>query len=170
MTATHSSPQVSRRVGAMTLTLKSNLEIEFSRVFDAPRRLVFEAHAKPEHVRRWWGPHGSTMTSCDLDFRPGGRWRFVIRTGGGKEVAFFGEYREILPPERFVWTFGFDGLPPAEAGLETYTFTEAEGKTTLVAVGHFTSIESRDAAIASGMEKGAAETWDRLAELLRTLK
>ena len=66
--------------------------------------------------------------------------------------------------------FAFDGLPPGEAGLETYTFTEAEGQTTLVAVGHFTSIESRDAAIQSGMEKGAAETWDRLAELLRTLK
>jgi uncharacterized protein YndB with AHSA1/START domain len=152
----------------MRVTLKSNLEIEFSRVFDAPRRLVFEAHAKPEHVRRWWGPHGS-VTSCDLDFRPGGKWRFVVRTGGGKEVAFFGEYREIVAPERFVWTFGFDGMP-GPAGLETYTFTEADGKTTLVAVGHFDSIESRDAAIQSGMEKGAAETWDRLEELLRTLK
>jgi uncharacterized protein YndB with AHSA1/START domain len=154
----------------MTVTLKSNLEIEFSRVFDAPRRLVFEAHAKPEHVRRWWGPHDSTMTACDLDFRPGGKWRFVIRKSSGKEIAFFGEYREIRAPERFVWTFAFDGLPPGEAGLETYNFTEADGKTTLVAVGHFSSIESRDAAIASGMEKGAAETWDRLAELLRSLR
>jgi uncharacterized protein YndB with AHSA1/START domain len=120
-------------------------------------------------VRRWWGAPGS-MTQCELDFRPGGKWRFVVRTGGGKEMAFFGEFREIVPPERFVWTFAFDGLPPGEAGLETYTFTEAEGKTTLVAVGHFTSIESRDAAIASGMEKGAAEMWDRLAELLHSLK
>jgi uncharacterized protein YndB with AHSA1/START domain len=153
----------------MTVTLKSNLEVEFSRVFDAPRRHVFEAHAKPEHVRRWWGPHGSTMTACELDFRPGGKWRFVVRTVGGKQVAFFGEYREIVAPERFVWTFGFDGMP-GPAGLETYTFTEADGKTTLIAVGHFDSIESRDAAIQSGMEKGAAETWDRLEELLRTLK
>jgi uncharacterized protein YndB with AHSA1/START domain len=152
----------------MTVTLKSNLDIEFSRVFEAPRRLVFEAHAKPEHVRRWWGPHGS-VTTCELDFRPGGKWRFVVRTAGGKEVAFYGEYREIVPPERFVWTFGFDGMP-GPPGLETYTFTEADGKTTLIAVGHFDSIESRDAAIQSGMEKGAAETWDRLEELLRTWK
>jgi uncharacterized protein YndB with AHSA1/START domain len=150
------------------VTLKSNLEVEFSRVFDAPRRLVFEAHAKPEHVRRWWGGPGSTMTTCELDFRPGGKWRFVVRTGRGKEVAFFGEYREIVVPERFVWTFGFDGMP-GPPGLETYTFTETDGKTTLIAVGHFTSIESRDAAIQSGMEKGAAEMWDRLEELLSSL-
>ena len=153
----------------MTLTLKSDLEIEFSRVFDAPRRLVFEAHAKPEHVRRWWGPRGSTMTTCELDFRPGGRWRFVIRTRGGKEVAFHGEYREIVAPERFVWTFGFDGMP-GPAGVETYTFTEHDGKTTLTSVGLFDSIASRDAAIQSGMETGAAETWDRLEELLASLK
>lgn len=170
MSATHSPQVTSRKVGAMTVTLRSNLDVEFSRVFDAPRRLVFEAHAKAEHVRRWWGPRGSTMPECELDFRPGGRWRFVVRTEDGKQIAFFGEYREIHEPERFVWTFAFDGLPPGEAGLETYTFTEAVGKTTLVAVGHFKSIESRDAAIASGMEKGAAETWDRLAELLPALE
>jgi uncharacterized protein YndB with AHSA1/START domain len=153
----------------MTLTLKSDLEIELSRVFDAPRRLVFEAHAKPEHVRRWWGLRGSTLTTCELDFRPGGRWRFVMRKSGGQEYAFFGEFREIRAPERFVWTFGFDGMtgPP---GLETYTFSEHGGKTTLFSVAHFDSIESRDAAIASGMEKGAAEMWDRLAELLVSLR
>jgi uncharacterized protein YndB with AHSA1/START domain len=148
--------------------LKSDLEIEFSRVFDAPRHLVFEAHAKPEHVRRWWGPRGSTMNTCELDFRPGGRWRFVIRTAGGQEVAFHGEYREIKAPEWFVWTFGFDGMP-GPPGIESYAFTEADGRTTLVSVALFDSIESRDAAIQSGMEKGAAETWDRLEELLRTL-
>jgi uncharacterized protein YndB with AHSA1/START domain len=154
----------------MTLTLKSDLEIEFTRVFDAPRRLVFEAHAKPEHVRRWWGPRDTTMIACEMDFRAGGKWRFVLRKESGFEIAFFGEYREIVVPERFVWTFGFDGMPPGPAGLETYTFTEHEGKTTLVSVGHFDSIESRDAAIASGMEHGAAETWDRLAELLPSLR
>jgi uncharacterized protein YndB with AHSA1/START domain len=152
----------------MTVTLKSDLEVEFSRVFDAPRRLVFEAHAKPEHVRRWWGPRGSTLTTCDIDFRPGGRWRFVVRKSGGQEYAFRGEYREIVPPERFVWTFEVEGMPGV--GVETYTFTEAGGKTTLVAMSRFDSIESRDAAIQSGMEKGAAETWDRLEELLRTLR
>jgi uncharacterized protein YndB with AHSA1/START domain len=154
----------------MTVTLKSNLDLEFSREFDAPRRLVFEAHSRPEHVRRWWGPHGSTMTECVLDFRVGGRWRFVIRTVEGHEVAFFGSYREILEPERFVWSFAFDGLPPGEEGHETYTFVDLGERTRLVAVGHFKSVESRDAAIATGMEKGAAETWDRLAELLRSLR
>jgi uncharacterized protein YndB with AHSA1/START domain len=149
----------------MTVTVRSDTEIEFSRVFDAPRRLVFEAHARPEHVRRWWGPRGTTMTTCEIDFRPGGRWRFVLHMQDGREIAFFGEYREIVAPERFVWTFAFDGLPEP-GGLESYTFTEKDGKTTLNAVGYFDSVESRDAAIATGMEKGAAETWDRLAELL----
>jgi uncharacterized protein YndB with AHSA1/START domain len=166
MSASHEPVPVSRQVGKMTVTLKSNLDVVFTRVFDAPRRLVWEAHARPEHVRRWWGGRGSTMTTCEMDFRPGGRWRYVLRTADGREVAFFGEYREILAPERFVWTFGFDGMP---GGLETYTFEEADGKTTLLAVGHFGSIESRDAAIRSGMEKGAAEMWDRLEELLLTL-
>jgi uncharacterized protein YndB with AHSA1/START domain len=165
----HDVPEVTRQVGAMTVTLKSNLDVEFRRVFDAPRRLVFEAHTSCAHVRRWWGPNESAMPECELDFRVGGRWRFVVLTKNGSRVAFFGEYREIVAPERFVWTFGFDGMP-GPGGLETYTFTEADGKTTLVAVGHFDSIESRDAAIASGMEKGAAETWDRLAELLASLR
>lgn len=165
MSPNHEPGPVSRRIGEMTVTLKSNLDVEFTRVFAAPRRLVFEAHAKAEHVRRWWGPRDSTMTACELDFRPGGRWRFVLRTADGHEVTFHGEYREIVAPERFVWTFGFGDM---EGGLETYTFTEKDGKTTLTAVGHFDSVESRDAAIASGMEKGAAETWDRLAELLQS--
>jgi uncharacterized protein YndB with AHSA1/START domain len=85
-----------------------------------------------------------------------------------KAVAFHGEDREIDAPERFVWTFGFDGMP-GPPGIESYAFTEADGRTTLVSVALFDSIESRDAAIQSGMEKGAAETWDRLEELLRTL-
>lgn len=169
MSSSHDVQRVSRRIGAMTLTVKSDLEVEFSRVFNAPRRLVFEAHARPEHVRRWWGPHDTTMTACELDFRPGGKWRFVLRTGRGQEVAFFGEYREIVTPERFVWTFGFDGMP-GPPGLETYTFTEAGGTTTLTSVAHFDSIESREAALASGMEKGAAETWDRLEALLPSLR
>lgn len=168
MNASHDVKQASRRVGAMTVTVKSDLEVEFSRVFDAPRRLVFEAHARAEHVRRWWGPRGTTMTECELDFRPGGKWRFVIRKSGGQVYAFHGEFREIVVPERFVWTFGFDGMP-GPPGLETYTFTEAGGQTTLTSVAHFDSIEARDAAIASGMETGAAETWDRLEELLRSL-
>src|SRR5262245_44024745 len=157
-----------RRIGAMTVTVKDNLDVEFTRAFDAPRRLVFEAHTRPEHVRRWWGG-GGTMTECELDFRSGGRWRFLVRTAQGRQIAFFGEFREIQAPERFSWTFAFDGMP-GEGGLETYTFTEDGGRTILTATGHFDSVESRDAALASGMEEGAAEQWDRLAELLASLR
>ena len=161
--------ETSRKVGAMTVTLKSNLDVVFMRVFHAPRALVFEAHAKPEHVRRWWGTAGDTMTECLLDFRPGGKWRFVLRNEKGRVIAFFGEFREIVEPERFVWTFGFDGIPGGP-DLETYTFTEKDGWTTLTVTSHFDSVASRDAAVASGMETGAAEVWDRLEEVLPSLR
>jgi len=162
---TTNNPPISRQVGKMTLTLKSDLEIEFTRVFNAPRTLVFEAHSKAEHIRRWWGPRGTTMTVCEMDFRPGGKWRYVIRKENGREQGFGGEYREIVPPERIVWTFGFDGMP-GEPGEEILTLTEENGTTILKAYSKFNSIEERDGALASGMEKGAAETWDRLEELL----
>jgi uncharacterized protein YndB with AHSA1/START domain len=165
---TNSQQPVSRQIGAMTLTLKSDLEIELTRVFNAPRRLVFEVHSKAEHVRHWWGSRDTTMTVCDMDFRPGGTWRYVIRKPTGEEYGFGGEFREIVPPERFIWTFGFDGMP-GEPGIEIYTFEEHEGRTTLTTVSKFDSIEQRDQVIASGMEKGAAELFDRLEEYLRTM-
>lgn len=167
MVTSNSANQTSRQVGAMTLTLKSDLEIELSRVFDAPRALVFEAHSKPEHVRQWWGRKGSTLTVCDMDFRPGGKWRYVMRKANGKEYAFSGEYLEIVPPERLVWTFGVEGM--TGAGTEVYTFTERDGRTTLTTTSRFDSIEARDAVIQSGMETGAAELFDRLEEHLRTM-
>jgi uncharacterized protein YndB with AHSA1/START domain len=163
----NSANQTSRKVGAMTLTLKSDLEIELTRVFDAPRSLVFEAHSKPEHVRQWWGRKGSTLTVCDMDFRPGGAWRYVMRKPNGKEYAFSGEYLEIVSPERLVWTFGVEGM--TGAGIEVYTFTEQDGKTTLTTTSRFDSIEARDAVIQSGMEIGAAELFDRLEEYLREM-
>ena len=113
-----SAHQTTRRVGKLTLTVKSELEVEITRVFDAPRRLVFEAHSKPEHMRRWWGPRGTTMVGCEMDFRPGGRYRFVLRKEKGQAYAFRGEYREIVPPERLVQTFEFEGLP-GSVSLET---------------------------------------------------
>ena len=163
MTTTVSYP-VSRQVGAMTLTLKSDLEIELIRVFNAPRRLVFEAHSKPEHIRRWWGSRNMPMVVCEMDFRPGGKWRYVL-TRNGREFGFGGEYREIVPPEWFSWTFGFDGMP-GQPGLEVYRFEEHDGKTTLISSARFDSVQQRDGVIASGMEKGAAEMWDRLEEYL----
>jgi uncharacterized protein YndB with AHSA1/START domain len=164
----NSANQTTRRVGKLTLTVKSELEVEITRVFDAPRRLVFEAHSKPEHMKRWWGPRATSMIGCEMDFRPGGRYRFVLRKEKGQEYAFQGEYREIVPPERLVQTFEFEGMP-GSVSIETHTFTERDGKTTLTTTSRMDSIEARDAMLKSGMEAGAAETYDRLEELLAVL-
>jgi uncharacterized protein YndB with AHSA1/START domain len=107
----------------------------------------------------------SRRTASPNTFAAGGKWRYVIRKPNGHEQGFGGEYREIVPPERIVWTFGFDGMP-GEPGEEVLTLVEHDGVTTLTAYSKFNSIEERDGAIASGMETGAAETWDRLEELL----
>jgi uncharacterized protein YndB with AHSA1/START domain len=156
-----------RQVGAMTVTVKSDLEVELTRVFDAPRHLVFEAHSKPEHMRRWWGPRTHAMVSCEMDFRTGGTWRFVLRKPNGKEYAFWGKYLEIVPPERLVQTFEFEGAPGGS--VETMTFVECDGKTILTVTEKVDSIEARDGMLQSGMATGAAETYDRLAEHLRTM-
>ncbi len=154
---------------SLIVTLPSDREIVMTRVFDAPRRLVFEAHTKPEHVKRWWGPRRLTMVVCEMDFRPGGAWRFVHRGPDGQEYGFRGVYREIVAPERIVQTFEFDGMP-GHGSLETLTLVEKHGKTTLTARSVFQSVEDRDGMLKSGMEAGARETMDRLAELLETLK
>ncbi len=142
--------------------------ITFTRVFDAPRELVFEAHSKAEHLRQWWGPRKYEFSVCDVDFRPGGSWRMVHRGPDGQEFAFHGEYREIVPPEKIVWTFEFEGSP-GDVSVETATFEERDGKTLLTASAVYESREARDAMLQSGMEGGAAEAYDRLAEYLPTI-
>jgi uncharacterized protein YndB with AHSA1/START domain len=142
--------------------------IVVTRVFDAPARLVFEAWTKPEHLAHWWGMHGSTLSVCEVDLRPGGSWRFVLRGPDGNECGFGGEYREITPPERLVYTFRFDGAPGAEA-IETLTFVEKNGKTTFTGTTLHTSVENRDGHVRSGMEEGMRQTLDRLAERLKTM-
>ncbi len=155
---------------AMTLTMPSDREIVLTRVFDAPRRLVFEAHSKAEHLRRWWGPRGYTLTTCEIDFRAGGAWRFVSRDPEGNEYPFKGEFREITPPERIVWTFIFDVEPfSSHESIETLVLTDENGRTTLTATAVYASPEARDAILQSGMGTGAAETYDRLAEHLATM-
>ena len=158
-----------RNTRALTVILPSDREIVMTRVFEAPRRLVFEAHSKCEHVKHWWGPRGFTLVSCTMDFRPGGAWRYVQRKASGAEYAFHGEFREIVPPERIVWTFEFEGMP-GEVAVETMTFVERDGNTTLTTRSLAPSREARDAVLQSGMEKGAAETWDRLEEYVATMK
>ena len=156
-----------RTSAALTVTTPTEREIVMTRVFDAPRRLVFEAMTKPEHLVRWFGPHGWTLAVCEIDFRPGGAWRFVLRGPGGKDMGMRGVYREITPPERFVSTESFDDYPGES--LNTLTFVEQERKTIFTNTILYPSREVRDAVIRSGMERGAAETYDRLAEHLRTI-
>ena len=139
------------------------------RVVDAPRALVFEAFTKPEHLKRWMGPRGLTMVTCDTDFRVGGRYRFVLRAPDGQEAAFRGEFREIVPPERIVRTFVFEPYPDAEA-LETLQLDEHDGKTTITTTTVHKTVESRDGHLGSGMEAGMTEGYDRLDALLAEMQ
>ena len=153
----------------LKVTTPSDREIVMTRVFDAPRDLVFEAHSSCEHMSNWWGPRKYEVTSCEIDFRPGGTWRMVHRGPDGEDYGFHGEYREIVPPERIVWTFEFEGMP-GHVSVETLSLEEQDGKTTLTSTSVFDTVEDRDGMIESGMESGAAESMDRLDEYLETLK
>ena len=153
--------------GNRIITMRpSDTEIVMSRVFDAPRELVFEAHTSCEHFVHWWGSQEYDVADCDIDFRVGGTWRIVIRSQDN-ELTFFGDYLEIEAPERFVWTFGVNDDP---GGPETYTFEEHDGKTTITSRAVFPSKEALDEMMATGMEDGANELYDRLDEYLEVLK
>jgi len=142
------------------------------REFDAPRDLVFDTFSKAEHVAHWWGQQGSTLPVCELDFRPGGAWRIVERSADGNEYGFHGEYREIVRPERIVWTFEYEGLP-GHVSVDSIVFDELdEGqrrRTRITSTTVFDSIEDRDGMVNSGMAQGASESYDRLAAYLPTL-
>jgi uncharacterized protein YndB with AHSA1/START domain len=145
-------------------------DLFFERTFDAPRNLVWRAFTDPELIPRWWGRHGTTTTVVEMDVRPGGRWRFVNSAADRDDVVFFGEYLAVDPPSEYRWTFMFevDGAEP-QGGPETYRFVEADGRTTVIAIGHIGSAELIDGALATGMVAGAIETWDRLETLLAEL-
>jgi uncharacterized protein YndB with AHSA1/START domain len=153
----------------LTVNTPSDREIVLTREFDAPRGLVFEALSKPEHVRNWWGQADSTLVQCNMDFRPGGKWRFVERDKDGQEWGFRGELREIDPPEKIVQTFEFEGLP-GHISIETMRLQDLSGGRTRVTVTSlFDSVEDRDGMLQSGMEQGAGESYDRLEAYLKTL-
>jgi uncharacterized protein YndB with AHSA1/START domain len=153
----------------LTVTTPSDREIVMTRVFDAPRDLVFEAHSSAEHMRNWWGPRKYETVVAEVDFRPGGKWRVVHRGPEGEEHGFHGEFREIVPPERIVWTFEYEGAP-GHVSVETLALEEHDGKTTITATSVYDSGEERDAVLESGMESGAEETWDRLEGYLEVLR
>jgi uncharacterized protein YndB with AHSA1/START domain len=150
----------------LNLTLPSDTEIRMTRDFDAPRELVFKVYMDPESIPLWWGPARYPTEVVAMDVRPGGAWRFVSRGGDGAEFGFHGEFKEVVPPERMTWTFEFDGAP-GHVSVETVSFSERDGVTTVTITSVFASVEDRDAALRSGMESGVVETMDRLAELLR---
>ena len=155
----------------LQVTTPSEREIVITRAFDAPRELVFEAWTQPEHVRHWWGWRSSTMIVCEADVRPGGSWRYVTREENGMEVPFTGVYQEVTPPERVVHTEIYD-VEPFNAGdpaVSTVTFSEQDGRTTVTVTTLYPTREVRDMVLGSGMEAGAAESYNRLAEHLETL-
>ena len=152
------------------VTTPSDQEIRMTRLFDAPRALVFEAMTRPEHVRQWWGRLGDgySVPVCEIDFRVGGKWRFVNRHPQG-EAAFYGEYREIDPPGRVVFTEIFEAFPDV-VSVVTAELKEEGGKTRLVATVRYPSLEVRDMVIGTGMANGASVSYDRLEDLVAELQ
>ncbi len=153
-----------KNTGTLQVATPTEREIVMTRVFDAPRSLVFDAFSKPELLKRWFGPRGWSLVVCEVDFKVGGKWRFVLRGPDGTEMGMRGVYREIAPPERTVHIESFDDYPGES--IVTAVFVEQNGKTTMTATVLYESQVIRDAVIKSGMEHGAAETYDKLAEYL----
>jgi uncharacterized protein YndB with AHSA1/START domain len=152
--------------GATTISTPSEREIASERIFEAPRERVFAAYTDPELIARWWGPRGTSTSVEQMDVRPGGVWRFVIRNDSDGELsAFKGVYREITPPERIVQTFEWEGMP-GHVVIETASFEALGERTRVRGVSLFHTAAERDGMLASGMEKGLSESHDRLAELL----
>ena len=154
----------------LELTTRGDREIVMTRVFDAPRRLVFDAFTKPELVKQWLlGPPGWSMPVCEIDLRVGGAYRYVWRAADGHEMGMGGVYREIAAPERLVATERFDeAWYPGEA-VGTVVLVEQGGKTTLTQTILYESREARNAVLKTGMERGVAASYDRLADLLPSL-
>jgi len=154
--------------GTATVTLPSDTQILIVREFDAPREHVFRAWTEPELVRRWWHANRGEIVSIEIDLRVGGSWRYVMVTPGGLDVAFHGEYREVVPGERLVSTEIYEGMPDA-AALTTVTFQERDGRTTATLLVEHERKEHRDAHIASGMEDGLQDALDLLERIARSL-
>ncbi len=152
----------------LTITTPGERELVLRRVFNAPRRLVFDTLTRPELLKRWYGPKGWTVLVCEIDLRIGGTYRFVSRNPAGKDIGQRGVYREIAAPERLVNTEEWEDWNPGEL-LVTTVLAEQGGKTTFTATLLFPSREVRDLLVKSGMTRDAGETYDKLAELLASM-
>lgn len=150
------------------VTLPTDMQILVTREFDAPRHLVYKAWTTPELIKRWWSGDRGEVTSIDVDLRVGGAWRYVMVANEGFEVAFHGEYREIVPNERIVSTEVYEGMPDGEA-VDTVTFDESGARTIVHLLVEHSSQEHRDMHISSGMEHGLQEALDHLEEVAVSL-
>ena len=157
--------------GTAVVTLPTDTQILITRQFAAPKHLVYKAYTTPELIKRWWNAKRGEVTVADVDLRVGGTWRWVMVTDEGFEVGFHGEYREIVPNERIVCTEVFEGIPnPDDAGtLNTLTFTEKDGRTTLTLLVDAPSRDVRDMIIDSGMEAGMQDAMDLLEQVAVSL-
>ena len=150
--------------GTAVVALQGDTEMLITREFNAPRHLVYKAYTTPELVRRWWAGRRGQMTIAEIDLRVGGMWRFVMTSSEGFEVAFHGTYREIVPDERLVHTEVYEAMPDAEA-VNTLTFAETDGRTTLTVLVDCGTREVRDGMMASGMEVGMQEAYDLIEQI-----
>ncbi len=157
--------------GSATVTLPSDTQILITREFDAAPHLVFRVWSTPELVQKWWAGKRGTTTTVEMDFRVGGAWRYVLISNNGDEVAFHGEYREIVPDQRVVWTEHFEGpWPEGEPVVNTLTLTERDGGTILELLSDCPDQDVRDMIVNSGMETGVQEQMVIIAELAAALE
>jgi uncharacterized protein YndB with AHSA1/START domain len=160
--------------GSAVITLPADTQMLITREFDAPRHLVYKAWTTPELVKRWWHANRGTVTIAEVDLRVGGKWRSVMVTDGGFEVGFHGEYREIVPNERLVYTEVYEGAPlmadgQEDAAINNVTFVEQDGRTRMTALIECSSKETRDAIINSGMESGMQDAYDLVEQVAQSL-
>ena len=158
-------------LGALKITTPSDREIAMTRTFDAPRRLVYDAWTKPELLKRWLGVRGGwEMAVCEVDLKVGGQYRYVWRGPNGKEMGMGGVYREVVPGERLVATEKFDDAWYEGDAVDTTVFVEEGGRTTVTTTVRYSSKEARDGVLQSPMERGVAESYDVLDEVLGSLR
>jgi uncharacterized protein YndB with AHSA1/START domain len=157
---------------AAVLTLPTDTQILITRAFDAPRHLVYKAWTTPELIKRWWHAKRGQVTKAEVDLRVGGRWRWVMMTDRGFEVAFHGEYRELVPHERIVHTEVFEGVPGGDddPAVVTMTLAEKDGHTTVTQLVQVSSRKTRDMIIESGMEAGMQDAMDLLEQVAISLR
>jgi uncharacterized protein YndB with AHSA1/START domain len=152
-----------------TVTLPADDQILITREFDASKELVYRAWTTPELVKRWFGGNHGEVVSAEIDLRVGGQWRYVTSDGAGRDAAFHGEYREIVPGERIVSTEVYEGAPDGEA-LNTLTLTERDGRTIMTVLIQHQSQAIRDAVLQAGMEAGMNAALDKLEQVARSLR